>query len=150
VLVDADEDAGHRWRQIRDCIAHAFPNAPLEISKEGIVLRNSSSKAFGAWIMPDNMNRGMLESFLLYLRPEDNQPLLDFAREAVLRAKNLGAPFSDNHHDKAQIHTWLSWQSPPGRQLHNAIMEKMLHKGSPRLQAFLNWFRELYSIDSSL
>ncbi|MBK8255248.1 MAG: hypothetical protein IPK82_21625 [Polyangiaceae bacterium] len=63
--------------------------------------------AFLRWttvtIMPDNISRGMLETFLLFLRPTDNQALLDFSSRVVEEAKNLGAPFAEHHRDKAQI-----------------------------------------------
>jgi hypothetical protein len=64
----------------------------------------------------------------------------------VSTAKELGATFSERHIDKAQIHSWLAWQEPPGRQLHNAIMEKMLTNQPPLLQSFISWFRDLFSV----
>jgi hypothetical protein len=89
VMVDADENAEERWARIRARIAPRFPEAPSRITEEGVILRGDEAPAFGAWIMPDNINRGMLETFLMFLRPEDNQPLLDLADKAVSDAKTL-------------------------------------------------------------
>jgi hypothetical protein len=44
----------------------------------------------------------------------------------VTEAKTKGAKFIDEHIDKAYIYSWLAWQKPPGRQLHNAIQEEIL------------------------
>lgn len=75
-----------------------------------------------------------------------NGPLLKHASDAIDAARRLGAPYSDAHRDKAQIHSWLAWQDPPGRQLHQAVMERMLHGKSPALERFIAWFRRLYDL----
>jgi hypothetical protein len=48
--------------------------------------------------------------------------------------------------DKADIYTWLAWQNPPGRQLHQAIMERILAPSHPDAQKFGNWFKTLYGL----
>ena len=63
-----------------------------------------------------------------------------------MEAKNIGAPFIENHTDKANIHTWLAWQNPPGPQLHNTVMEKILNPRHPQAQTFINWFENLYNL----
>ncbi len=146
VMVDADTSATSRWAQIRARILAAYPAAPTDLPPEGVVLRGATQPAFGAWIMPDNTNRGMLETFLLHLRPTDNSPVLDLSSRVVDEARSLGAPFSDAHRDKAQIHSWLAWQDPPGRPLHNAVMERMLRGKTPTLDRFVDWFCRLYAI----
>jgi hypothetical protein len=146
VMIDADESAASRWTAIRARIIDRYPEAPEDLPARGAVLHREGSPSFGAWIMPDNSNRGMLETFLLHLRPEDNSPLLEFGERTVMDAQSLGAPFKPLHIDKAKIHTWLAWQDPPGRQLHNAIMEKMLERQSPEFQQFISWFRDVYGL----
>jgi hypothetical protein len=96
--------------------------------------------------MPDNRLRGMLETFLAYLVPDTSQPLWQQAVKAFEEAQRLGAPCKVAHTDKAKIHTWLAWQDPPGRQLHNAVMERILDPTSPYARGFVNWFRLLYNI----
>ncbi len=98
------------------------------------------------WIMPDNRLSGMLETFLAYLVPTASQSLWTYATEAVAEAKTLGAPYRDVHIDKAKIYTWLAWQAPPGRQLHNAIMERILDPQSPYASGCVDWFRVLYDL----
>lgn len=146
VIVDANDSLENRWARIKARISHRFPEAPDRIPETGAVLNGEDDPVFGAWIMPDNISRGMLETFLMFLRPEDNQPLLDLADKVVSEAKDLGAPFSSKHVDKSRIHSWLAWQDPPGRQLHNAIMEKILSHRPPCLNSFVNWFKRLYGL----
>lgn len=146
VIVDADESTQNRWLAIRARIEHRYTDAPRDLPSEGVILRDGDGVGFGAWIMPDNVNRGMLETFLLHLRPQDNQPLLDLSQSTIEEAHKRGATFRENHRDKAMIHAWLAWQDPPGRQLHNAIMERMLTHGPDCLNAFVAWFCGLYEI----
>ncbi len=101
---------------------------------------------FGVWLMPDNQMRGMLETFLAYMIPQQSEPLWQYAQEVVTEARNRGAGFIYPHVDKANIHTWLAWQNPPGRQLHNAIMEHILNPQHPNAQTFINWFKNLYDL----
>lgn len=75
VIVDADEDAAARWQSISARISGRFQNLPKAIPSEGFVVRGDAGPAFGAWIMPDNSSRGMLETFLLFLRPNTNLEL---------------------------------------------------------------------------
>ncbi|MBD2171263.1 DUF3226 domain-containing protein [Anabaena sp. FACHB-709] len=46
--------------------------------------------------------------------------------------------------NKAKIHTWLTWQEEPGRQLHQAITYKILNPQHPKAQTFVKWFKTLY------
>jgi hypothetical protein len=54
--------------------------------------------------------------------------------------------YVDTHCDKANIYTWLAWQNPPGRQLHQAIIERILNPQHPNAQKFVKWFKNLYGL----
>jgi hypothetical protein len=97
VIVDADENAVARWHSISARISGLFAEVPVTIPNNGLVLRGNTGPAFGAWIMPDNSSRGMLETFLLFLRPNDNLALHALSRDVVEQAKRIGAPFSSKH-----------------------------------------------------
>lgn len=147
VLVDANTDPSARWRSLCALVAseHALPSEP---PAGGVVVpRTASGKRLGVWMMPDNSSRGMLETFLLALRPDDNHPLLAHAESTVDVARQQhGAPFLEAHRDKALMHTWLAWQDPPGRQLHDAVKQKMLDPTLPYAADFVAWFKQLYEI----
>ncbi|MBI4820714.1 MAG: hypothetical protein HY791_30900 [Deltaproteobacteria bacterium] len=144
ILVDADEDPAARWRSLRSTLSGKFA-LPDTSSANGLVL-SSGTLRFGVWMMPDNLTRGMLETFLLALRPQNQPDLLGHAETSTDTAKSLGATFSASHRDKALIHTWLASQDPPGRQLHQAIQERMLDPAGPFATAFVAWFKDLFEI----
>jgi hypothetical protein len=145
VLIDADEDPVSRWQAVRHRALKRFPGLPPDLPATGLVHAEDGLR-FGVWIMPDNQRRGMLETFLTFLRPADNPALNAHALEACRAAKTLAAPYKDAHADKAHLHTWLAFQDPPGRQLHQAVLERLLDPSSPHAAPFLAWFKALFAL----
>ena len=146
IVADANNDAGKRWKSLRNRCIRSFPDLPTELPTTGLIHENESGLKLGVWLMPDNQSHGMMETFLTYLVPDDGDPLLKFAESARDKARTLEAPYREVHADKAKIHTWLAWQDPPGRPLHNAVMERLLDPCSPHAAAFVKWFRFLFGI----
>ncbi len=146
ILVDADGDAERRGQQVRPRCGTRFGELPARIPAEGLLVADAAGLRFGVWIMPDNRSPGMMETFLTHLRPQANGPLLAYVDEAWTSAKGHGAPCKDVHVDKAKIHTWLAWQDPPGLQLHNAVLTRILEPQSPRAKPFVDWFRALFAL----
>lgn len=147
VIIDADDNGINRWGKLRAQGLPFFPKIPLDLPQDGLVVSNSDGQRFGVWIMPDNRQDGMLETFLHWLVPDGNQPLWSHAQVATEAAKrNHGAMFKDVHYDKARIHTWLAWMDPPGERLGGAIRAKILDPASARAQPFIAWFRRLYEL----
>lgn len=147
LVVDADDDPLARWRSIRQACLVVFPGLPEAIPKEGLVITNSSDKKFGVWIMPDNESRGMLETFLLFLAPNQEDELVRLAKSACQDAKTAGAPYKEVHRDKAEIHTWLAWQDEPGQQLHAAVQQRILDPNSEHAVPFASWFVDLFELE---
>jgi hypothetical protein len=157
VVIDADHPPTNRWNAIRSRLladsamiggidASGLPETPPE---HGFITEVDEDapggpRRLGVWIMPDNRQPGMLETLALSLITEGK--LLDLAKQSCTNASGIGAPFKVAHLDKAVVHTWLAWQDPPGRQLHNAITEKMLDPRLPLGQAFIDWFRKLFRV----
>ncbi|WP_331852485.1 DUF3226 domain-containing protein [Microcystis viridis] len=54
--------------------------------------------------------------------------------------------YRDYHLDKANIHTYLAWQDPPGKQLHDAVKQRILNRSHPQSANFLRWLQGLYEI----
>ena len=146
IMLDADDNPSGRWQSIRSACLKSVPDIPEALPEEGLIHTAPNGIKFGIWIMPDNKMRGMLETFLTYTLPDGNELLWQFAQEVAQEAKSKGAVFTDAHLDKANIYTWLAWQNPPGRQLHQAIMERILNPNHPNAQRFVTWFRALYSL----
>lgn len=146
LIIDADNDLSTRWTSIKNACSKSITDLPEEIPESGLICQTAAGVKFGVWIMPDNKAQGMLETFLMYLIPNENESIWQYAQEATKEAKNKGAAFINAHHDKAYIYTWLAWQDPPGRQLHNAVMERILDPTHPKAQTFVSWFRQLYDL----
>lgn len=146
VLVDADDSLEAKWHALRARCIQSFPEMPDELPPGGVVVENMSKKRFGAWVLPDNRSRGMMETFLSFLVPSEQDSLWQYAIAATNQARDHGAKYRDAHGDKACIHTWLAWSDPPGRQLHQAVIERILDPNSQHAQGFVRWFRALYEI----
>lgn len=160
ILVDADDHPGARWTSLRGRVSKWFPDFPTHPTPEGVVIDvppgllpfSPRLQRFGAWMMPDNQVRGMLETFLLALRPNDEPNMLSHVEQAADQARQIGLAanspriFKEVHRDKALIHTWLAWhgRKEPGRQLHQAIKEEILDPRHPYAEPFLAWFRRVY------
>ena len=146
IVADANGDAQSRWNSLRARCTPSFPDLPESLPSDGLTQENDAGLKLGVWLMPDNQSHGMMETFLTYLVPNEGNPILEHAERARDKARALGAPFKDAHADKAKIHTWLAWQNPPGRPLHNAVMERILDPCSCHAAAFVRWFRSLFDL----
>lgn len=146
LIVDGDDNPLGCWESIRNACQKIMPNFPQELPNTGLIHKTNSDIKFGVWIMPDNQQQGMLETFLSYMVTEENKSIWQYAQEVAKEAKNRGAAFKDSHIDKANIYTWLAWQNEPGRQLHQAIKERILNPNHPKAEMFFNWFKGLYDL----
>lgn len=144
IMIDADDNPKERWQSIRNASLQSIPDIPEALPEDGLIHTTDTGIRFGIWLMPDNRMRGILETFLAYMIPTSNEPLWEFAQAATKEAKSKGATFIAPHFDKANIYTWLAWQRPPGRQLHQAVKEYIFHPTHPNAQRFVTWFKTLY------
>lgn len=142
-VLDSDENVEARWAQMRDRLrraAVAVPDRPLSEGFVGGGARPNSR--VGVWLMPDNVNRGMLETFLGTLVPQGDKAWA-YVPQAVGHAKGLGASFKNE--DKARIYTWLAWQDPEGRPFGTAITDGALGAESDVADRFVAWFHRLFT-----
>lgn len=146
IMLDADEYPDQRWQSLKNACLKSIPDFPTEIPETGLIHTMQDGKRFGIWMMPDNRLRGMLETFLAYMVPDASDALWTYSQVVVEEAHRKSAPFTEFHRDKAQIYTWLAWQDPPGRQLHQAVKERILDPHHPRAQIFISWFKRLYKL----
>jgi hypothetical protein len=144
IILDADDEPADRWQSMRNCLLDRYPDIPEELPATGLI--HPGEITVGVWMMPDNQQRGMLETFLEFLLPDNSEELWNLASQTCEQAAANGAAFKKAHTDKARIHTWLAWQNPPGRQLHNAITERILSPTSPQAAVFMQWFKDLFEV----
>ncbi|WP_374544825.1 DUF3226 domain-containing protein [Rhodoblastus sp.] len=145
IMIDADEDMHSAWTRVRDICKEQFEDTPDIMPKEGLILKNDKKK-LGVWIMPDNASSGMLETFLAYLVPSASQEIWDLATASTQSAMDTGATCKAAHLQKAQIHTWLAWQDPPGQAFGNALVKKTLDPNAESALCFVCWFKELFEL----
>lgn len=156
VLLDADVDPRARWRAIRArLLADVAELDPTRIPEDppprGLIVEVDADgprgpRRLGVWMMPDNQAKGMLETLVRTLVADTDAELHGLAERSCDEATQLHAPFRPTHRDKAIVHTWLAWQDPPGRQLHDAVKLKILDPGLPPAQPFIEWFRALFEV----
>lgn len=146
VMIDADQDFAARWQAVRHCLTVAgYEGVPGTPDRQGLILAPPPATLlprFGAWLMPDNLSKGILEDFLRFLVPKGDI-LLPYAEKTL-----HGLPerrFSENDSPKALIHTWLAWQSEPGRPFGQAITARFLEPGVEEACVFVEWLKSLFS-----
>jgi hypothetical protein len=115
ILIDADDSVISRWTAIRHRCQHIISGIPEQLPSNGLIATTNEGIRFGIWILPNNRDAGMMETFLKYLVPLQYDALWQFAQDSATEAKTRGAPYRIAHRDKAEIHTMLAWSDPPGR-----------------------------------
>ena len=150
VVLDADFDPTTCWQTFRTIGLQSFPNIPEAFPSTGLIHDDPrANRRLGFWMMPDNSQRGMLETFLQYLIPPDidSQTTWEFAKSSAQEAlANQKAPYREVHVDKACIHTWLAWQDPPGQNFGDAISDRCLRPEVPLARQFIEWLWTLFEI----
>lgn len=146
IMVDADDRPGGRWQSFRSLCRDIAPNLPDELPKNGMIVDCQMGLRLGFWLMPDCASEGMLETFLRYLVPTSTESLWVLAQRAVREAKQAGALYRDTHTAKANVHTWLAWQDPPGERLGMAATKKIFDPHAGAAAPFVSWFIELYGL----
>jgi hypothetical protein len=145
IVVDANGDPEARWTRIRELLVSFLPDFPQANQPAGVIHEGDDGRRVGVWLMPDNIRTGMLETLLLAIRG-GHSAVAGHARVACDEAKRLGAPFREPHRDKAELHTWLAWQDPPGQQMHLAMRMKMLPIDGTIAAPFVKWGKDLHRL----
>ena len=150
IIVDADLDVKARWQSLANKLKDLeYENVPDLPKATGTICTNKDLPKIGVWLMPDNTLPGMLEDFVKLLVPDEQKGLMQRAEEAVESIPKAERQFITENSDKtakAQIHTYLAWQSRPGVPYGIAIREKFLKADSPQTVDLMNWIKELFNL----
>jgi len=142
LVLDADASLAGRWESIRSKLSkygYTFSDSPEE---NGTILSCEGLPVLGIWIMPNNIDVGMLEDFCANLISSKS---LKFAKEAVSKVEGtIAASFKDVHRSKAEIHTYLAWQDEPGRPLGQSITARVLQPDAKIATVFADWLNRLF------
>lgn len=149
IVVDADANTNSRWQQIKDIIikSNLYDDIPNNCPINGAIIepKNSDDIKIGIWIMPDNNENGMLEDFVAFLIPQ-NDDIIHIVDSTLENIETLEKnKYKLCHHSKARIHTWLAWQEDPGIPMGLAIKKKYLTTTPPICQNFVDWLNRLFN-----
>jgi hypothetical protein len=146
VVLDADTSVAGRWDSVRFRLSAAGYAPPSHPDPHGLVLNPPPETILprvGIWLMPNNTVPGKLEDFLRCLVPRGNA-LFAYAEATVNGIPENLRLFKSLDQPKALIHTWLAWQSEPGRPLGQSITAGFLEHSAAEADMLVGWLRRLY------
>ena len=144
VIVDANANLAERWQAVGDRFRAAGYHFPASPTPTGTIIPSrigSPLPRAGVWVWPNNKDCGELEDFLKSLVPPEDQ-LLPFAKRVVKCLPEKRFTCSDQ--SKAVIHTWLAWQSNPGRPYGTAITAGFLDPRAGVASSLVKWMQCLF------
>ena len=149
IAIDADQQA------CGGGIARTLDQLTQRLTPAGYQLRAESRSAgfyfghgdglndLGAWLMPNNADDGMLEDWIqLNLHPGE-ATLMQHAKTSIDQIPG-GPKFKPLRRSKAEVATWLAWQSEPDHGLWQAAKPDLLNEAAPQLQALKTWLMRLF------
>ena len=147
ILVDADQDLQKSWQSLHDRLTPYGYEISAKPTPQGFThLPHDIYPSIGIWLMPDNLQSGMLEDFVrLLIRPND---LLEPFVEQILSQidkQPTESRYDDIHRAKAYIHTWLAWQKDPGTPMGLALTKTYLDHNAKLCQSFVDWLNRLFN-----
>jgi hypothetical protein len=151
IVVDANGNAQSRWKSLANKLKDLnYEDVPKNANPNGTILKNNKTglPPIGVWLMPNNVDSGMLEDFVGLLIPNEQENLWKLAENTVSSIPDKERRFSKepDHSSKAKIHTYLAWQKDPGKPFGVAIREKFLDVNAQNAGNLMNWLTELFEI----
>lgn len=144
IIVDADTNLAARWTAIRNILIRSgYTDVPPTPDPMGTIIQQIGRPKIGVWLMPSNDRNGILEDFIRLLVPPGDT-LWPQAEACLSHIAQHERRFSPEQYSKALIHTWLAWQTEPGRPLGQSITARYLDPDAPHAQVLIAWFRRLF------
>lgn len=140
VVVDVDTTLASEWESLSQLAQQAgYQHMPSAPATEGTIITETGQAPLGIWLMPDNQNPGIVETFMRSLIPTDD-PLFARAESCV---QTVGADLRCDPR-KAVVRTWLAWQAEPGRQMGEGITFNYFDTTLPPASLLLGWLHRLF------
>ena len=150
VIIDADISLDSSWARLKERFKRVSEDCPDDLPQNGLIHVTPAGPRIGAWIMPDNRSRGMLETFLGLLRTVESQPLWEIASRSCDEIAQMEGSFKAAHRDKAQVHTYLAWIDPPGKTIAESLRDNVLDSKLPLAGLFAAWLIDLYQLQTKI
>lgn len=145
VIVDADTDLAGRWLSIRTILVANDYDVPEQLPAQGLVISHHEKPSVGVWLMPDNATNGMLEDFIRFLVPEDDN-LLPVIQANLQNIEKQGLNrYIPDHKSKAVIHSWLAVQENPGTPMGLSITRRYLSTKQANCTQLIDWIRTTFN-----
>lgn len=150
--MEPDEEELHleglvrRWQAIQSLLRDVgYTDVPERPNPNGTIigLDQQEKPKVGIWLMPNNQVPGKLENFAQLLIPQDDT-LWGRVEKCIQSIPEAERKFRIRDLMKAQIHTWLAWQTEPGKPIGQAITKGFLQADAPHAQNFLSWIKSLF------
>ena len=144
IIIDADSNLLLRWNSLKQLLRAQGFIIPEDLPKNGLIVLVAGHISIGIWIMPDNNLNGMLEDFLSFLVPS-NDNLLPIVTEHLssIETKQLNK-YKPIYKSKAIIHSWLAVQEDPGTPMGLSITKRYLSTEDDICLKFVDWMKELF------
>lgn len=150
LIVDADFSEtdlgfGKTWNKITKILGdygYNVPNHPPNNSVDFVFEHNDGLPNFGLWIMPSNSSDGLLEDFIKASVVASEKALFVHAVKTVSALPEK--KFKDIHISKAEVATWLAWQTMPGQGLQGVIGGNLLELETNPAKQFIDWLKKVY------
>lgn len=148
ITVDADQDLQESWQSLHDRLAPYGYRLSAKPNPYGFThLPHDIYPGIGVWLMPDNLQSGMLEDFVrLLIRPDDL--LSPFVAKILsqIEEQTIESRYDPElHRAKAYIHTWLAWQKDPGTPMGLALTKTYLDHNADLCLRFVSWLNRLFN-----
>lgn len=149
VVVDADSEPNGGLEKTLARVSQIVEPLGYTLSANfvgGLVYQHDDGLAdFGLWVMPDNSQNGMLEDWIKQTIQPSEQALFSHAA-SVISALPKPTKFKAIHQTKAEVATWMAWQSKPGHGLYRAIEDGLLDENSQPYLDMSQWLSHIFKL----
>jgi hypothetical protein len=150
VILDTDnETIEQNWFSITSVLQKNYAQyLPKHHHTEGSIIETPTLK-IGIWMMPNNEREGYLEHFFEELIDQNDvfwQKATETTEEFIQDRINR---FSPTHKQKADVHTWLSWQKSPESPMGLALNQQpgFFNFDAPVALKFKNWWAKTFELN---
>ena len=144
VIIDADNNIQSRWISISQTFVQQGFNFPEVLPNEGLII-NQNNIRISIWVMPNNNTNGVLEDFISFLIPNEDQ-LIEIVKDNLnnIEQQNLNK-YQILHKPKALVHSWLALQEDPGTPLGLAITKRYLTTKEETCSRLVDWLTSTFT-----
>jgi hypothetical protein len=146
IVIDANSDIVARWHALQNVLRNVgYLTVPPTPSTSGTIITQADLPTVGIWLMPNNMQPGMLEDFVRALVP-DTDLLWSRVEQCVQQIPKAERQFPAHHLIKAHVHTWLAWQEEPGKPMGQALTKQYLDADAWQAWQLIDWIQQLFEL----